>query len=154
MGSEGSKSESNKKSSSIGVGVGGGLAGAVVGAGLMYLAVKAFGQNDSPKPEEDNKDKKENEDKKSENESQITQHKLKTGSGDEIPESFICPISGEIMKDPVITPSGISYERETIETWLKKKPVDPLSKKPLDVKDLIPNRSLKDTIQEFMNKCK
>ena len=50
--------------------------------------------------------------------------------------------------------NSIRSQREAIETWLKKKPVDPLSKKPLDVKDLIPNRSLKDTIQEFMNKCK
>ena len=29
----------------------------------------------------------------------------------EIPNSFYCPISKQVMTDPVITPLGISYEK-------------------------------------------
>jgi U-box domain len=37
-----------------------------------------------------------------------------------IPKSFICPITQEIMLDPVIvTSSGKTYERNAIEQWLK-----------------------------------
>ena len=36
----------------------------------------------------------------------------------EIPNSFYCPISKQVMTDPVITPLGISYERSSIEEWL------------------------------------
>jgi len=28
------------------------------------------------------------------------------------PESFYCPITGEVMKDPVVDNDGISYEKE------------------------------------------
>ncbi|KAK4719778.1 hypothetical protein R3W88_018116 [Solanum pinnatisectum] len=36
----------------------------------------------------------------------------------EIPKYFLCPISLQIMKDPVTTVTGITYDRENIETWL------------------------------------
>lgn len=36
----------------------------------------------------------------------------------EIPQYFLCPISLEIMKDPVTTVTGITYDREKIEQWL------------------------------------
>ncbi|KAE9621730.1 putative aminoacyltransferase, E1 ubiquitin-activating enzyme [Lupinus albus] len=31
---------------------------------------------------------------------------------------FLCPISLEIMKDPVTISTGITYDRESIEKWL------------------------------------
>ena len=64
-------------------------------------------------------------------------------------ESYCCPISGEIMEDPVITPSGITYDKKSIEQWLQKKAIDPLSKKPLKKEELIPNRALKESIIEY-----
>ncbi|MCD7466547.1 hypothetical protein HAX54_003358 [Datura stramonium] len=36
----------------------------------------------------------------------------------EIPQYFLCPISLQIMKDPVTTVTGITYDRENIEQWL------------------------------------
>lgn len=151
MGNEGSKDksrdeprfESNEKSDSALVGI----AGALIGAGLMYLGTKLFASGENPKTE---KCREENEEKEQEEKTQTK----KTENDDEVPESFICPISGEIMKDPVITPTGVSYEKANIEAWLKKKEVDPLSKKRLTVNDLIPNRSLKEAIEEFMKKLK
>ena len=34
---------------------------------------------------------------------------------DGIPDEFKCPITTEIMKDPVIAADGITYERKSIE---------------------------------------
>ncbi|KAJ6809421.1 U-box domain-containing protein 9-like [Iris pallida] len=36
----------------------------------------------------------------------------------EVPEHFLCPISSEIMKDPVVLSSGQTYDRPHIEQWL------------------------------------
>ncbi|XP_020246252.1 E3 ubiquitin-protein ligase PUB23-like [Asparagus officinalis] len=36
----------------------------------------------------------------------------------EVPQFFICPISLQIMKDPVTAVTGITYERSSIERWL------------------------------------
>ncbi|XP_049342977.1 U-box domain-containing protein 13-like isoform X2 [Solanum verrucosum] len=36
-----------------------------------------------------------------------------------IPDDFRCPVSLELMKDPVIVSSGQTYERSSIEKWLE-----------------------------------
>jgi len=36
-----------------------------------------------------------------------------------IPRSFMCPITHEIMHDPVVTVDGQVYERCAIEAWLR-----------------------------------
>ena len=33
----------------------------------------------------------------------------------EVPPSFICPLSMEVMNEPVFTADGFSYERDMIE---------------------------------------
>lgn len=62
---------------------------------------------------------------------------------------FICNISLTIMNDPVLTPAGSSYERKNITTWLNHNNVDPQSRQPLEVKDLISNRALKEAINTW-----
>ncbi|KAH0927451.1 hypothetical protein HID58_019707 [Brassica napus] len=68
----------------------------------------------------------------------------------EIPNYFICPISLEIMKDPVTTVSGITYDRQSIVQWLEKVPSCPVTKQslPLD-SDLTPNHMLRRLIQHW-----
>jgi hypothetical protein len=63
-----------------------------------------------------------------------------------IPESYYCPITHELMVDPVIDPEGNTYERSAIVEWLKKNPTSPFTKNPLFVSDLHPNRALRDSI--------
>jgi hypothetical protein len=58
----------------------------------------------------------------------------------------VCPLSLEVMHDPVISPSGISYEREWIERWLKDHETDPTTRLPLSQEDLVENRNLKHCI--------
>lgn len=58
-----------------------------------------------------------------------------------------CPITYEIMRDPVIDPEGNSFERVAIISALKKNPKSPITRTPLNPKQLIENRALKQTIQ-------
>ncbi|XP_047329056.1 E3 ubiquitin-protein ligase PUB24-like [Impatiens glandulifera] len=72
----------------------------------------------------------------------------------EVPQYFICPISLEIMKDPVTTISGITYDRESIEQWFetttKELSTCPVTKQvlPRDT-DLTPNHTLRRLIQAW-----
>ncbi|KAJ0391810.1 hypothetical protein P43SY_005423 [Pythium insidiosum] len=70
----------------------------------------------------------------------------------EMPEYFVCPISMEIMHDPVSTPNGVSYERRCIEEHLKKNgAIDPLTRKTLTLDMLRPNASLRAAIQDYLS---
>jgi hypothetical protein len=40
--------------------------------------------------------------------------------------SFLCPITLEMMTDPVIDPDGNSYERSAIEDWVKTHSTSPI----------------------------
>jgi hypothetical protein len=62
-------------------------------------------------------------------------------------EHFLCPISLEIMEDPVMTVDGSSYERASIEAWFQKTDRDPLTNEIVTSKALIPNKTLKSAIQ-------
>ncbi|CAH9115506.1 unnamed protein product [Cuscuta epithymum] len=70
----------------------------------------------------------------------------------EIPQYFLCPISLQIMKDPVIAVTGITYDRESIEKWLStaEQASCPVTKQPL-VRDaeLTPNHMLRRLIQDW-----
>ncbi|KAL1219003.1 E3 ubiquitin-protein ligase PUB23 [Cardamine amara subsp. amara] len=69
----------------------------------------------------------------------------------EIPSFFLCPISLEIMKDPVIVSTGITYDRESIEKWLfsGKQKLCPVTKQDISDADLTPNHTLRRLIQSW-----
>jgi len=67
-------------------------------------------------------------------------------------ESFFCPITQEVMQDPVVDPEGNSYERSAIEDWLSKNNTSPLTRAPLTKSQLAPNRALREIIQEEIRK--
>ncbi|XP_042487670.1 E3 ubiquitin-protein ligase PUB23-like [Macadamia integrifolia] len=67
----------------------------------------------------------------------------------EIPKYFRCPISMEVMKDPVTISTGVTYERKNIEKWFftYKKNTCPATNQIIDNFDLItPNNTLKRLI--------
>ncbi len=68
----------------------------------------------------------------------------------EVPEAFICPISGDIMKEPVVDPEGNTYERNEIETWLTRIQTSPITRTILNKEQLSPNRALKEAIDKFL----
>lgn len=71
-----------------------------------------------------------------------------------VPPYFICPISLQIMKDPVTAVTGITYDRESIEHWFltsKDAIFCPLTKQPLtEASDLTPNHTLRRLIKSWL----
>jgi hypothetical protein len=70
----------------------------------------------------------------------------------DVPSYFICPISLELMKDPVTASTGITYDREGIEKWLfsGKNNTCPVTKQVITDSDfLIPNVTLRRLIQSW-----
>jgi Mg-chelatase subunit ChlD len=65
-------------------------------------------------------------------------------------DNFYCPITYEIMRDPVIGPDGQTYERSAIESWLKTNDKSPLTKQIMKISDLRPNIALRNTIQQYL----
>ena len=66
-----------------------------------------------------------------------------------IPEHFKCPISHELMRNPVVTSCGTTYEKENIKKWLKENKIDPLTRQTIN-DTLISNLILKTLIQDFI----
>ncbi|XP_028928202.1 WD repeat, SAM and U-box domain-containing protein 1 isoform X1 [Ornithorhynchus anatinus] len=68
-----------------------------------------------------------------------------------IPDEFLCPITRELMKDPVIAADGYSYEKEAMENWFsKKKRTSPMTNLVLPSLILTPNRTLKMAINRWL----
>eukprot|EP00262_Sarcandra_glabra_P007457 TRINITY_DN20280_c0_g1_i1.p1 TRINITY_DN20280_c0_g1~~TRINITY_DN20280_c0_g1_i1.p1 ORF type:complete len:280 (-),score=45.95 TRINITY_DN20280_c0_g1_i1:293-1132(-) len=71
----------------------------------------------------------------------------------EVPDHLCCKITLDILRDPVITPSGITYEREVlVNHLLKVGNFDPVTRELLDVHQLVPNLAIKEAVQAFLNK--
>ncbi|XP_032066923.1 WD repeat, SAM and U-box domain-containing protein 1 isoform X2 [Thamnophis elegans] len=68
-----------------------------------------------------------------------------------IPDEFLCPITKELMKEPVIAADGYSYEKEAIENWIiKKRRSSPMTNLSLQRLVLTPNRTLKMAINRWL----
>ena len=67
----------------------------------------------------------------------------------EVPDDFICPITSEIMTDPVCTSDGFTYERAAITEWLRTKVTSPKTGARLESKALIPNLMARSMIRAF-----
>ena len=65
------------------------------------------------------------------------------------PAEYTCPISCELMVDPVFTATGQSYERECISKWLRTTQTDPISNAKLPNKKLVPNIALRGLIMQW-----
>jgi len=69
---------------------------------------------------------------------------------EDIPIQFLCPITMEIMKEPIICEDGNTYDKSSIEAY--NKPISPLLGTPMDLSIKIPNRVIKELIFNFMNR--
>ncbi|TKY61091.1 U-box domain-containing protein 21 [Spatholobus suberectus] len=66
------------------------------------------------------------------------------------PIHFRCPISLELMKDPVTLCTGITYDRESIERWFDEGSFTcPVTNQIVTSFDLIPNHTLRMMIQDW-----
>ncbi|CAF1266390.1 unnamed protein product [Adineta steineri] len=60
-----------------------------------------------------------------------------------------CPITFELFRDPVLAPDGHTYERHAIEQWIGVHGDSPMTRQPLSIQDLMPNRVVKDIVTNF-----
>lgn len=68
-------------------------------------------------------------------------------------QSFYCPITQDVMVDPVEISSGQTFERSAIEKWFAEgNKLCPLTLIPLDTSILRPNKKLKQSIQEWKDR--
>lgn len=71
----------------------------------------------------------------------------------EVPSYFVCPISLQLMRDPVTLPTGISYDRAAIARWLAApgaRRTCPVTRQPLEHGlELTPNHTLRRLIQSW-----
>nr|DAD21512.1 TPA_asm: hypothetical protein HUJ06_022975 [Nelumbo nucifera] len=68
----------------------------------------------------------------------------------QIPYHFRCPISLELMRDPVTVCTGQTYDRASIESWVATgNTTCPVTRAPLSDFILIPNHTLRRLIQDW-----
>ncbi|KAG5386093.1 hypothetical protein IGI04_037563 [Brassica rapa subsp. trilocularis] len=86
----------------------------------------------------------------------IREHMLKTqflevAKGISTPPYFRCPLSTELMVDPVIVASGQTFDRTSIKTWLDNGlAVCPRTRQVLTHQELIPNYTVKAMIESWL----
>ncbi|XP_063698469.1 WD repeat, SAM and U-box domain-containing protein 1-like isoform X2 [Culicoides brevitarsis] len=68
----------------------------------------------------------------------------------EVPIEYLCPITHEIMKDPVIVEDGFNYERSAIEQWLSMKQTSPMTNLELATTETIENVVLRGKIEKYL----
>ncbi|GJN21251.1 hypothetical protein PR202_gb08712 [Eleusine coracana subsp. coracana] len=71
----------------------------------------------------------------------------------EVPHYFLCPISLDVMRDPVTLATGITYDRASIERWLfsDDKGTCPVTRRALapEEREATPNHTLRRLIQAW-----
>ena len=67
----------------------------------------------------------------------------------ELPAEFLCPLTLQLMVDPVVTCDGNTYERRAIALWLSQHDTAPLTGEPLRSKELFPCTFARIQIRNF-----
>ena len=68
-----------------------------------------------------------------------------------VPESFLCPITRNIMNNPYIDNDGNTYEYSAIFEWLKQNNTSPITRNYIELSHLKPNRSLLELINSHVS---
>jgi hypothetical protein len=69
--------------------------------------------------------------------------------GMKIRDEFLCPITHELLREPVVALDGHTYERSAIEKWLGANHTSPRSGESMD-ESLVTNTNLKKLIQDMI----
>lgn len=71
---------------------------------------------------------------------------------EDIPYDFLCPITHEIMVEPVICSDGFTYERRAISEWfMAGKYTSPMTNEPLVTTAFKMNNELRNAIRSFLD---
>ena len=64
-------------------------------------------------------------------------------------DSLMCPLTLEILRDPVTAEDGHCYEREAIINWLQNHNTSPLTDESISIEGLRPSHTVKKLVNEF-----
>ena len=67
-----------------------------------------------------------------------------------ISEELCCPITTELLRDPVVALDGMTYERTQITRWFEEHRRSPLTNEVLRRNDLTPNHLAKGLVQKLL----
>jgi hypothetical protein len=65
-----------------------------------------------------------------------------------VPDEYLCPITCEIMVDPVLADDGQTYERKAIVTWIAKNSTSPITQEVIS-DHLVANRLARASIERW-----
>lgn len=68
-----------------------------------------------------------------------------------IPEYYKCPVSKNLIFEPVISKYGNTFDKEALEAYVRQYKQEPLEKKPMSVANIYPNFAMKDALEHFLN---
>jgi hypothetical protein len=80
----------------------------------------------------------------------VTLGKANRLRGMKIRDEFLCPITYELMREPVVAQDGHTYEKSAIEKWLKTHTNSPRTGEPMESLT-IANMNMKKLIQDLIN---
>eukprot|EP00475_Leptophrys_vorax_P005691 TRINITY_DN13434_c0_g2_i1.p1 TRINITY_DN13434_c0_g2~~TRINITY_DN13434_c0_g2_i1.p1 ORF type:complete len:544 (-),score=35.39 TRINITY_DN13434_c0_g2_i1:295-1881(-) len=66
-----------------------------------------------------------------------------------VPPSLLCPITQEMMVNPVIAADGHTYELVAIQQWLEKSDRSPMTNVKLPHRELVPNHAVRSMIMDW-----
>jgi len=132
-----------------------------LGAGQSSESAKKKKEKDKPKEKEvkekdklkekeaKEKDKLKEKEAKEKDKPKEEENKSTEQEGNEIPQDFLCPITQDIMVEPVLAEDGHTYEKKSIQEWLDKHGTSPITRDKISNKILIINRNLKNQIDQY-----
>ena len=85
-----------------------------------------------------------------ETETETETEMTETVNEEDMPEEFRCPISLDLMKEPVIAADGHSYDKTQIERWFQTNDTSPKTRDSLLCKNLFPNLELRNRINAWL----
>jgi len=82
--------------------------------------------------------------------------------GGDVPDWLCCPLTGHLFRDPVILPSGYSFDREALLVrWrtgasgrARAKGKDPITVEDIESGDIVPHFALRDACEEWRLRVK
>ena len=77
-------------------------------------------------------------------------YKSKRLQGMKVRDEFLCPITYELLREPVVALDGHTYEKSAIEKWLKSHHTSPRSGEIME-DSILPNTNLKKLIQDMIS---
>ena len=66
------------------------------------------------------------------------------------PAHLCCPVSLDLLRDPVMAADGFTYEREAIKRWLETHDTSPQTNDKLPHRTLTPNIALRQAVKEWV----